>query len=157
MSELWSENFSVSLFCVFLEMYYIQMNFVLNKAKLIHLLSKLGNWWVLFSFFFSFLFFFGCPSAYGAHGPGVRSEPQPRTKLQLWQRQILNPLFWAGDQTHTPALPRHCWSRCATLGAPGFSFSAREERAFCWEYGLLVSRSVNKSHKWTWGGDILTL
>ena len=27
--------------------------------------------------------------AYGAPRPGIRSEPQLQTKLQLWQRQIL--------------------------------------------------------------------
>ena len=41
-------------------------------------------------FFFFFFFFFGHPVAYGAPGPGIRSEPQPRIKSQLRQRGILN-------------------------------------------------------------------
>ena len=44
--------------------------------------------------FFEFIFF-GHSAAYGVPGPGIRSEPQLPPKLQ--QRQILNPLCWAGD------------------------------------------------------------
>ena len=33
--------------------------------------------------------------------PGIESKPQLWTVPQLWQPQILNPLLWAEDQTHT--------------------------------------------------------
>ena len=69
-----------------------------------------------------FLFIFGHPSAYGVPGSGVRSEPQVQPKQQLWQRQILNPLCWAGDQTCIPALPRHRQSHCTTGGTPRIHF-----------------------------------
>ena len=61
---------------------------------------------------------FGLPVAYGVPGPGIRSEPHLRPKLQLQQRWILNPLCWAGDPTCIPALLRCCQSRCATEGTP---------------------------------------
>lgn len=34
-------------------------------------------------------------------GSGIESEPQWGPMPQPWQRQILNPLLWAGDRTHT--------------------------------------------------------
>ena len=51
---------------------------------------------------------FGCPLAYGAPGPGFRSEPLWHPKPPLWQRWILNSLCQAEDQTQVPALPRCC-------------------------------------------------
>ena len=49
-----------------------------------------------FFLFFGFLgfFFFGCPRAYEAPIPGIRSEPWPRTKLHLWHAGSLT--NWAG-------------------------------------------------------------
>ena len=35
---------------------------------------------------------------------GIRSKPQPRTKPQLWQCQIFNPLCQARDRTHISVL-----------------------------------------------------
>ena len=67
--------------------------------------------------------FFGHPKAYGAPGPRIRSEPQLWTKLQLWQCQILNLLWWARDSICVPALPRCWWSCCATAGAPVCTFN----------------------------------
>ena len=55
---------------------------------------------------------------YGVPRPGSRSELQPRTTLQLWQRWILNPLHQAGYRTCVPALQRHCWSHCVTARTP---------------------------------------
>ena len=46
---------------------------------------------------FFFFFFFACPVAQQGR-LGIRSELLLRPKLQLW-RQILDPLFWAGDRT----------------------------------------------------------
>ena len=65
-----------------------------------------------------FCFGFGHPSAHGTPRPGIRSEPNLRTKPPLWQWRIPNPLCQAGDQTCVPVLPRCCWSHCTTLGAP---------------------------------------
>ena len=65
---------------------------------------------VSFSACSSSLFFFGHPTAYGDLGPEIRS------KLQLWERWILNLLCWAGDQTCVPALLRRSWSCCTTAG-----------------------------------------
>ena len=64
------------------------------------------------------MLFFGCLVAYGAPGPGIRSEPQSWTKSQLQQGQIFNPLCPARDWTLIPALPRHCPSCCTTVGTP---------------------------------------
>ena len=69
---------------------------------------------------FCIYIYIGHPAAYGAPGPGIRSEPQLLPMPQLWQCQIPNPLCWARDQTYIPALPRHCQSCCITAGAPKF-------------------------------------
>ena len=64
-------------------------------------------------------FFFplsGHLAAYGVPRPGIRSKPQSRPKPQLWQHRILNSLCRAEDRTCIPALPRRCWSSCATVG-----------------------------------------
>ena len=63
-------------------------------------------------------FLFGCPTAYGIPRPGIRSGLQFWPILQLWQCQILNPLCWAGDWTHVPALQRCLRSHCDTVGTP---------------------------------------
>lgn len=68
-----------------------------------------------------FLFFiFGCPSAYGVAGPGIRSEPQFQPQLQLQDLWILNPLaglgiepaFWHCRDAAHPTAPR--WERRTT-------------------------------------------
>ena len=55
--------------------------------------------------------------------PRTESKPYPQPVPQLWQRQILNPLFWAGDQTHTSAKPQDTavgsLTHYATAGTPG--------------------------------------
>ena len=58
--------------------------------------------------------FFGYPLVYGVPRPGIRSEMQLRSKPQLLQCWILNPLWRAGDQTCIPALPSHCCKSCCT-------------------------------------------
>ena len=72
--------------------------------------------------YFFFFSFFGRPTAYGVPRPGIRFEPQLQTKPQPWQRQILNPLCRAGDQTCIPALPRRHRSCCTTAGTPVSSY-----------------------------------
>ena len=52
-----------------------------------------------------FFFFFGPLVADGVPGPRIRSEPQFQPKLQLQQRQILNPLCQARNRTFVPVLP----------------------------------------------------
>ena len=42
-------------------------------------------------FNFCLFFIFGHPQAYGVLGPGIRSELQLQSKLQMWQCWILNP------------------------------------------------------------------
>ena len=54
-------------------------------------------------FFFFFFFFFCSLVVYGAPGPGIRLEPQPRTKPQ--QRQIHG--AWPGMETRIhPSSPK---------------------------------------------------
>lgn len=57
---------------------------------------------------FFFGHFFGCPMAYWAPGPGIRSEPHSWPKPQLWQYWICDPLCWAGARvgTYVPAAPK---------------------------------------------------
>ena len=50
--------------------------------------------------------------------PGIRSEPQLQSKLQLWQHWILDPLCWARDQICISALSRCHRSHCAIAGTP---------------------------------------
>ena len=65
-------------------------------------------YYILVSFFF-FFSFFGCPTAYGVSRAGVRSKPQ------LWQHWICNPLCWGGDRrsnlrpstAEIPLIPLH--------------------------------------------------
>ena len=68
-----------------------------------------------FCLFVCFLFF-GYPAAYGISGSGIRSKPQ------VWQRWIPNPLCWARDPTCIPLFPRLSRPCCATAGTPIFSF-----------------------------------
>ena len=77
------------------------------------------NWRFKATFFF---FLFWPPRGIWSSGPGTRSEQQLRPKLQLWQRQILNPLCRAGDQTYVPALPRRHWSCWTRAGSPIATF-----------------------------------
>ena len=51
-------------------------------------------------------------------GQGSDLSRSCQLKWQLQQCRILNPLFWAGDQTLIPVFPRHCPSCCVTVGAP---------------------------------------
>ena len=55
--------------------------------------------------------FLACPAACGVPGPG-------RSKPQLQQCWILNPLCWARDWTFIPVLQTHHWACCATAGTP---------------------------------------
>ena len=77
-------------------------------------------WVVFFPFshpFFFFFFFFPfsfLAIPHGVPGPGIRSELKSWPKPQVWQRQILNPLCQAQDQTCVPALPRCGRSHCTT-------------------------------------------
>ena len=57
-------------------------------------------------FFLFVCLFFGCPVAYGALGPGIGSEPQPQTKAQLQQRQILILLCWGRGSNPCPSAPK---------------------------------------------------
>ena len=52
-----------------------------------------------------FFFFFGHSVAHGTPGPGIRSEPQSRPKLQLRPCGILNPLCQAGQGSQDAADP----------------------------------------------------
>ena len=52
-----------------------------------------------FFFFFFFFLFQPHPWHMEVPGPGTESEPHLPPIPQLWQCQILNPLFWAGDWT----------------------------------------------------------
>ena len=70
-------------------------------------------------FFFSFL-----AALWYDPKPGIRSELQLQTKLQLWQGQILNSLCQVGDQTCIPTVPRCCRSHCDTAGTPDLYFLA---------------------------------
>ena len=45
---------------------------------------------------FLFFSFFGCHTAYGVPGPGIRYKLQPLPNLKMGQHQIPNPLCWAG-------------------------------------------------------------
>ena len=49
-----------------------------------------------------FFFLFVCPEACGIPRPGIRSEPQLCSMLQLRQRQIVNPLCPAGGSNLHP-------------------------------------------------------
>ena len=49
--------------------------------------------------------------------PGVESELQVEPTPQLQQSQILNPLHWAGDQTHASQRHGHV-THCATGEPP---------------------------------------
>ena len=78
-------------------MYLLILFFILFLNRLISDLEAPAasiHFFFLFLFFFFFFFFFGYHIAYGVTEPGIRSEPQLQPKLQLWQRQILNPLCW---------------------------------------------------------------
>ena len=66
--------------------------------------------------------FLASPTAFRVPRPGIRSKPQLRPMLQLWQQWIFDPLCWARNQTCVPVLQRHWWSCCATAGTPTFSF-----------------------------------
>ena len=67
-------------------------------------------------------FSFGCPSAYGFPGRGIKSKPQLRPMLQLWYLWILNSLCLARDWTRVPELQRCRQSYCITAGTPKFFF-----------------------------------
>ena len=57
-----------------------------------------------------FFFFFGCFWAHDVSGSGISSKLQFQTTPQLWQRQILKPLCWAGESnlsTSTPETPQN--------------------------------------------------
>ena len=83
----------------------------ISKKSLVSLIFFPSDFLFLISLCFCF-FIFGHPEAHGVPGTGIRSKQQLRPKPQLWRRQILNPLCWAGDQTCVPVLPRHHCSRC---------------------------------------------
>ena len=62
----------------------------------------------------------------GVPRPGIKSEPQLQPTPQLWQGQILNPLFQAEDQTHTSAaiqaISVKFLTHCTTVGTPKLIF-----------------------------------
>ena len=62
------------------------------------LLSTLASYFVFWIFFFLII-----PMAYESSRAKDESKPQVQPMPQLWQHQILNPLLWAGDWTHTSA------------------------------------------------------
>ena len=65
-------------------------------------LKEFIDWCILF--FLSFFFFYRLhPQHMEVPRPGVESELQLQSMPQLWQHQILNPLYQAGDQTHASA------------------------------------------------------
>lgn len=97
---------------------YIKLHFLPLKSL------RLLNWWEALlspevkrrksiqvhkevAFFFSS---FCCP------GSGIRFKPQFWPKLQLPQYWIVNPLYWAGNQTCISGLSRCCRSCCTTVG-----------------------------------------
>ena len=89
-------------------------------------------------------YFFGGgvrPRADGAPWLGVKSEPQPQTKLQLWQPWILNALCRAVGWIPIPALPRCCWSPCIPGELSCLTFKVRERLCF-----LLVVQWVKDQH-----------
>ena len=51
-------------------------------------------------------------------GPGIESEPQLPPMPQLQPCQILNPLHWAGERTHTSSATREFLTHSATAGTP---------------------------------------
>ena len=59
------------------------------------ILNTLSHWGTPIIYFLIYLFIYGCPSADGVPGPGIRSELKLPPNLQLWQCQILNPLCQA--------------------------------------------------------------
>ena len=73
-------------------------------------------------------FLLGHPVAYGVPRTGIRSKPQLQTMPQLWQRQILNPLCWAGDLTCIPPLQRHGWSVMSQQELPAHIFKESGNR-----------------------------
>ena len=86
--------------------------------------------------------FFGLSEVYGVPWPGIRSELLLLSRLQLQQRQILNPLCWARDWTCVSVLPGGCWSHCNTTGTPticqfcflGFFFSFYGRTHGLWKF-----------------------
>ena len=86
----------------------------------LHLLSS-----VILAYTFAFIHFW-----LQLHGPGIRSELQSWPKPQLQKCGVLNPLYWARDQTHVPVLPRCCSFHCSTVGSPTF--------LFLWDFCLIL-------------------
>ena len=102
-----------------------------------------NHMFIFFSFSFSFSFFFNLATAVnGAPRLGIRSEPHSRSKLQLEQQQILNPLCWAGGPTRVPALPRCFQSRGITAGVPMVVFNRYCQVVFQSGYANLYSHCV---------------
>ena len=64
---------------------------------------------------FSFYPFFGCPPAYGVHGPGIGAEPQLGPTPQL--RQPLTHCAGLGTEPLSQC-SRDCRSHCAVAGTP---------------------------------------
>ena len=90
------------------------------------------------SFFYSFPFFlFWLPHSIWSSRPVIRFKPQLQpTSQQLWQRQILNPLCQARDQTCALALRRHNRFQCAI----------RELlKSFLFSFFFLISSSLKKN------------
>ena len=75
-----------------------------------------GAWKLDFSGKLSFLAFSFLATPQHMEFPGQGSDPS--SSCYLRQRQILNPLYQAKDQTCIPALKRYLWSPCATAETP---------------------------------------
>lgn len=102
---------------------YIVSNCSLIKKPIIgKIIPMKCNTEILFQTTLFFLFFGSAWRYMGVSGSGIRSELHLQPKPQLWQGWILNPLQWSGDWACVPALPRPCWSRCATAGTPQTTF-----------------------------------
>ena len=81
---------------------------------------------VFFCFFFLDNSFFGGWRLHWQHTgvsrAGIQSKPQLWPTLHLWQCQILNPLHWAGNQTHAAAGNAGFLTHCAIPGTPDNRF-----------------------------------
>ena len=64
-------------------------------------------------------FFFGCThSTWNFPGPGTESKLQLQPMPQLQQCQMLNSVYWAGDQTHAAAETTGSPTYCTIAGTP---------------------------------------
>ena len=74
--------------------------------------------------YFLFVFFFGCPMAYGVPRPVIRSESRFDLCCTCSNAGSFNPLCREGDRTCVLPLQR-CRSHCTTAGTQSVSFNHR--------------------------------